>query len=124
MPAAEDRLTRVETEVGFLKGSFDKIERALMQLADDMHRMAVAEAERAEDRKALDRVFAQLKGFQDEQKDIRSLINKVVADASAMELKRANDELRSRNHWIGELGRTGLAVGGALVLYHFGVRPL
>lgn len=120
----QERLKAVEIEVGFLKSSFSKVENALTQLAEDMHKLALADAERAEDRRTIERMFREFEGIEDQFTRIWERTDKIIEDNAKAEQRRLEDELKARNRWLGELGKMALAVVGAMVLYHFGVKPL
>lgn len=120
----QERLARVETEVGFLKEMFGEVKSALLQVADDMHKLAVLEAERAEDRRTIKRVFEQLKAVNLVAAEQGERINKILSDLATAEHKRIEAELKERNRWLWELARMALAGAGALMLAKMGVHPL
>jgi septal ring factor EnvC (AmiA/AmiB activator) len=111
----------VETEVGFLKEMFSEVKSALLQVADDMHKLAVLEAERAEDRRTIKRVFEQIRAVSDVAGQLDKRINDLAASVAAAETRRIENELKERNRWLWELARTGLAVAVALGLAKMGV---
>ncbi|QJD91818.1 hypothetical protein HH213_18010 [Duganella dendranthematis] len=117
----QERLARVETEVGFLKEMFSEVKSALLQVADDMHKLAVLEAERAEDRRTIKRVFEQFRTVNDFAGQLDARITQVVNSVAAAETRRIEAELKSRNRWLWELARTALAVAVALALSKLGV---
>ncbi len=117
----QERLARVETEVGFLKEMFSEVKSALLQVADDMHKLAVLEAERAEDRRTIKRVFEQIRAVNDVAGQLDKRINDLAASVAAAEARRMENELKERNRWLWELARTGLAVAVALGLAKMGV---
>ncbi len=117
----QERLARVETEVGFLKEMFSEVKSALVQVADDMHKLAVLEAERAEDRRTIKRVFEQIRVVNDVAAQLDKRIDDLAASVAAAETRRIESELKERNRWLWELARTGLTVGVALALSKMGV---
>lgn len=117
----QERLARVETEVGFLKEMFGEVKSALVQVADDMHKLAVLEAERAEDRRTIKRIFEQFRNVNETASQLDARINQLAKDMTAAESRRIEGELKERNRWLWELARTGLAVGVALALAKLGV---
>jgi septal ring factor EnvC (AmiA/AmiB activator) len=117
----QERLARVETEVGFLKEMFSEVKSALLQVADDMHKLAVLEAERAEDRRTIKRVFEQIRAVNDVAGQLDKRIDDLAANVAAAETRRMENELKERNRWLWELARTGLAVVVALGLAKMGV---
>jgi septal ring factor EnvC (AmiA/AmiB activator) len=112
----------VETEVGFLKEMFSEVKSALLQVADDMHKLAVLEAERAEDRRTIKRVFEQFRAVNEAAAKLDKRITDLAANVGAAETRRVENELKERNRWLWELARTGLAVAVALGLAKMGVR--
>lgn len=119
-----ERLVRVETEVGFLKEMFGEVKSALLQVADDMHQLAVLEAERAEDRRTIKRVFEQIRTARDGAQLLEARIDKVVADMAAAEQRRIEEQLKNNGKWLWEIARVALAVAAALVLAKMGVHPV
>jgi septal ring factor EnvC (AmiA/AmiB activator) len=117
----QERLARVETEVGFLKEMFSEVKSALLQVADDMHKLAVLEAERAEDRRTIKRVFEQIRAVNDVAGQLDKRITDLATNVGAAETRRIENELKERNRWLWELSRTGLAVAVALGLAKMGV---
>lgn len=117
----QERLARVETEVGFLKEMFGEVKHALLQVAEDMHKLAVLEAERAEDRRTIKRVFEQIREINDEAGQLGKRITDLASSVAAAENRRIESELKERNRWLWELARTGLAVAVALGLSKLGV---
>jgi uncharacterized protein (DUF58 family) len=135
MSEDKERLTRVETELGFLKNAFGEVKTALLQLAGDMHVLAIANAERTEDRRAIDRISAEVKAVESEIRRLNARTDEIIAACAAAEQKRAEDALREeraiyaegrkeKNKWGWELIRTSIAVSAAALLYHFGIHPL
>ena len=120
----QERLARVETEVGFLKEMFGEVKSALVQVADDMHKLAVLEAERAEDRRTIKRIFEQFRAVNETTAQLDARINQLAKDMAAAEARRIENELKARNRWLWELARTCLAVGAALALAKMGVHPV
>jgi len=120
----QERLARVETEVGFLKDMFGEVKAALVQVAEDMHKLAVLEAERAEDRRTIKRIFEQFRAVNDTAAQLGGRVNQLAKDMAAAESRRIESELKTSNRWLWELARTCLAVGAALVLAKMGVHPV
>jgi len=124
MAEEQERLARVEVEVNFLKASFGEVKSALIQLAEDMHKLAVAEAERASDREALKRAFEGINAIQQSVAALGGRLSRVESIRTEMELASANKQLAEAKRLGWEITRTLIAVGGALALYHFGIKPL
>ena len=120
----QERLARVETEVGFLKEMFVEVKAALVQVANDMHQLAVLEAERAEDRRTIKRIFEQFRAVNDTAAQLDARINQLAKEMAAAESRRMESELKARNRWLWELARTCLAVGAAFALAKMGVHPV
>ena len=124
MPIDQERITRVESKVEFLESDHERLQAALLRLADDMHQMALVNAERAEDRRAMERAFSQLELDKAEFARLWARTDAIVEAHAAAERKRMEDALKEKNKWIGELIKTALAIGAAMLLYHLGIHPL
>ena len=119
-----ERLSRMEVEVEVLKESFAKVETALTQLANDMHTLAVTNAERKQDRETIDRIFSELSNIRNDQKSIWQRlkdIEDVHADYVNAQLKH---QLNERNRLIRFALTNGATLLIAFILYHFGIKIL
>ena len=124
MPIDQERITRVESKVEFLESDHERLQAALLRLADDMHQMALVNAERAEDRRAMERAFTQLELDKAEFVRLWARTDAIVEAHAATERKHMEDALKEKSKWIGELLKTTLAIGAAMLLYHLGIHPL
>ncbi len=120
MPENQDRITRIETRQDHMDTILSRLDETTQKIGDALQKLLVAEAERAADRSAIQRIFGTL-----EQHEGKLLaIETARKDREIADLKSEIQEKREREKALAaEMFRTALAIGAALTLYHYGVRP-
>lgn len=121
LPAIHARLAFLETQMG-------NINQSLQRLADDMHQLAIAGAKREQDAEALSRAFKRIEGIESSVQSLKDSIEASKNTQLQKELDTARaEEAAEENHKaeiVREIIRTMLIVGASIGLYHFGVRML
>ncbi len=118
MQAHEARLTNVERRQ-------DRLDDTLQRLADDMHQLAVASAQQAEDRAALKRAFTAIGRLTDRFEALERTLQDQREEELRKETARAQTALnqvqadRRRLAWL--ILSVGLAAAVGVVLAHFGI---
>lgn len=122
-----ERLVRVETELAHLKDNFDEIKTALLQLAKDMHTLAVSDAERKEDRRTFERIFTVQNEIREElvrlwkrTDDIISAREVAAKERLEAEIRRHGDEKKRKGQWAWDVAKMIGAAFLALVAHHYG----
>ena len=121
LPAIHARLAFLETQMG-------NINQSLQRLADDMHQLAIASAKREEDARALDRAFKRIELIEGAIQALKDSIEAAEKARMQKEIDTANAEDQAEENRkaeiIREIVRTVLIVGASIGLYHFGVKLL
>lgn len=121
LPAIHARLSFLETQMG-------NINQSLQRLADDMHQLAIASAKREEDARALDRAFKRIELIETGVQTLKDSIEAAEKARMQKEIDTANAEDQAEENRkaeiIREIVRTVLIVGASIGLYHFGVKLL
>ena len=127
MPGEQDhvaRLTRLEAEMGFFRTNFDEVKALLKQLAEDMHKLAISDAERRDDRKIIDRIGNRLDAKDAETVRLWGRIETIESSSADAENERLREELKRSNRWITEVGKILLILAASIVAAHFSVKFL
>lgn len=121
LPAIHARLAFLETQMG-------NINQSLQRLADDMHQLAIASAKREQDAEALSRAFKRIESIEQSVSALKDRIEgadrkrlQAEVDSAHAEEQKASDR---RAQIISEIVRTLIIVGASIGLYHFGVKLL
>lgn len=121
LPAIHARLAFLETQMG-------NINQSLQRLADDMHQLAIASAKREQDAEALSRAFKRIEAIEKSVQEVKDSIEAADRKRLQAEVDEAraaeNKEQARRAAIIQEIVRTVLIVGASIGLYHFGVKLL
>lgn len=114
----ESDINHQTSELSSLWDSHHELKDALKDLANGLHRLAIAEAKREEDRAAFKRIFESLR----EERDRLDALEKTLGLKELEAVKSALLEQQSSHKRIMmEFLRTLLIVGASLILYHFSV---
>jgi len=108
----------------FFRTGFDEVKGMLKQLAEDMHKLAIADAERREDRKTFDRLFHKLESHDQEFIRLWEKTEAIDAERQNAEEARLRAELARKNRWIGEAAKIAAIVAVSVLLARLGVRLL
>ena len=121
LPAIHARLSFLETQMG-------NINQSLQRLADDMHQLAISNAKREQDAEALGRAFKRIEVLEGVCQGIKDSIESAEKARMQKEIDTANAEDQAEENRkaeiIREIVRTVLIVGASIGLYHFGVKLL
>ena len=119
MEAHDARITQIERRQ-------DRLDDSLERLADDIHRIALAVAQQAEDRTTLKRAFDQIEAMRADIEAVKSLFQATeerrLREVIQSQKSEIDDDRKHRVALAWELGRMGIVALGAAVLAHFGVR--
>jgi parvulin-like peptidyl-prolyl isomerase len=121
LPAIHARLAFLETQMG-------NINQSLQRLADDMHQLAIASAKREQDAETLARAFKRIEAIEQSVMALKEGIEAAERQRLQTEIDNAHAEEQKEEDRkakvILEIVRTTLIVGASIGLYHFGVRLL
>ena len=121
LPAIHARLAFLETQMG-------NINQSLQRLADDMHQLAIASAKREQDAEALSRAFKRIEAIEQSVIALKNGIEAADRQRLQAEVDSAHAEEQKesdrRAQIVSEIVRTLIIVGASIVLYHFGVKLL
>ncbi len=119
MEAHEIRIAQIEKRQ-------DRLDDALERLADDMHKLAMATAQQAEDRAAIKRAFAELestrKDVAEMKESLRAAEERRLTSVISEQAKEIDDVRTRKRALAWELSRLAIVAVGAAVLAHFGVK--
>lgn len=125
MSTEAERLMRAEVEISHLKESFDDVKKALIQLAEDMHTLAVSDAARQEDRRTFERIFMEQNAVKDEMvrlwqrtDDIISAREVAAKERLEAEIRRQSAENKKRGAWIWDIAKMLAASSLAFLAAH------
>ncbi|HCA26575.1 MAG TPA: hypothetical protein DEP05_02855 [Betaproteobacteria bacterium] len=108
----------------FFRTGFNEVKGMLKQLAEDMHKLAIADAERREDRKTFDRLFHKLESHDQEFIRLWEKTEAIDAERQHAEAARLREELARKNRWIGEAAKIAAIVAVSVLLARLGVKLL
>ena len=121
LPAIHARLSFLETQMG-------NINQSLQRLADDMHQLAISNAKREQDAEALGRAFKRIELIEGAIQALKDSIEAAEKARMQKEIDTANEaeqaEENRKAEIVREIVRTVLIVGASIGLYHFGVKLL
>lgn len=122
-----ERLACVELELAHLKDGFEEVRDALVQLARDMHLLAVSDAERKEDRRTFERIFSEQREGRDELAKLWRRTDDIIAAREAAAKERLENEIRrqaaehnKKNQWMFDIIKLFFAASLALLANHYG----
>lgn len=128
MPDTADMQQAHEVRITAIEKRQDRIDNALERLAEDMHQLAVAAAQQAEDRAALKRAFTAIdkldQRFDDLEKRIDETETNRLRERIAEQGKAIDDDNRAKRALVFEIGRNVIIIAAALFAYHLGVKLL
>lgn len=125
---ADESLPAIHARLAFLETQMGNINQSLQRLADDMHQLAIASARREQDAESLARAFKRIESIEKSVQEVKDSIE--AADRKRLQAEvdqaRADEgkEQDRRAAIIQEVVRTVLIVGASIGLYHFGVKLL
>lgn len=125
---ADESLPAIHARLAFLETQMGNINQSLQRLADDMHQLAIASAKREQDAEALSRAFKRIEAIEKSVQEVKDSIEAADRKRLQAEVDQAradeNKEQDRRAAIIQEIVRTVLIVGASIGLYHFGVKLL
>ena len=128
MPDTADMQQAHEVRITAIEKRQDRIDNALERLAEDMHQLAVAAAQQAEDRAALKRAFTAIdkldQRFDALEKRIDETETNRLRERIAEQGKAIDDDNRAKRALVFEIGRNVIIIAAALFAYHLGVKLL
>ena len=125
---ADESLPAIHARLAFLETQMGNINQSLQRLADDMHQLAIASAKREQDAEALSRAFKRIEAIEQSVVALKGGIEaadrkRLQAEVDHARSEEAKEEDR-RAQIVSEILRTLIIVGASIGLYHFGVKLL
>lgn len=125
---ADESLPAIHARLAFLETQMGNINQSLQRLADDMHQLAIASAKREQDAEALSRAFKRIEAIEKSVQEVKDNIEaadrkRLQAEVDHARSEEAKEEDR-RAQIVSEILRTLIIVGASIGLYHFGVKLL
>jgi len=125
---ADESLPAIHARLAFLETQMGSINQSLQRLADDMHQLAIASAKREQDAEALSRAFKRIEAIEQSVLALKDGIEGADRKRLQAEVDRSRSEEQKeddrRAQIISEIVRTLIIVGASIGLYHFGVKLL
>ncbi|MHB1266443.1 MAG: hypothetical protein ACYCY2_02430 [Acidithiobacillus ferriphilus] len=125
---ADESLPAIHARLAFLETQMGNINQSLQRLADDMHQLAIASAKREQDAETLARAFKRIEAIEQSVLALKEGIETADRKRLQAEVDNAHAEEQQeadrRAKVVLEIVRTILIVGASIGLYHFGVRLL
>jgi len=125
---ADESLPAIHARLAFLETQMGNINQSLQRLADDMHQLAIASAKREQDAEALSRAFKRIEAIEQSVLALKDGIERADRKRLQAEVDHSRSEEQKeddrRAQIISEIVRTLIIVGASIGLYHFGVKLL
>ncbi len=112
-----ERLTIAEFKIAQHEKLHEETAQTIKSIGIGVDTLLKAEVRRENDVATFERIFKAIKILEER-------LDALNTHLAAADVTRLEKELAGQNKWIGELLRTSLACVAAIVLYHFGVKPL
>jgi uncharacterized protein (DUF3084 family) len=113
----EIAFARLDEQVKGFKGPFD-------QLVSDQRKLTEAVQQLTQNNQTLSIIKSDVHDLKTEQEKMRAEYRAIDSARIETEKARIDAELKKKNQWFFEFGKTAISVGVMLALYHFGVKPL